>query len=262
MSYESELIFAKELAREAGQVMLKYFRTKEAEPTWKPDDTPLTVADTTINDLVISRVKAAYPEDGILGEEASYEPARERLWVVDPIDGTKPYSLGMPLSTFSLALVDRSDGQSRLGVTFDPWLDELYYAVVGEGAFLNEEQIHTTTDTSLQRAAIAASSRSNKYDEAEYRAGSFSDAVRAAGGLTLGFSSFVYTANRVARGQLAGAIVGNAGAWDIAASSLLIQEAGGVVTDLTGAPRRFDEAGIGCVQAANHDIHRKMMELL
>jgi myo-inositol-1(or 4)-monophosphatase len=103
VSYEKELRFATDLAQEAGAIMDRYFRAEDIGTELKQDLTPVTVADTTINDLVIDRVQQSYPEHGVLGEENSYEPTRDRIWVVDPIDGTVPFSLGIPTSTFSLA---------------------------------------------------------------------------------------------------------------------------------------------------------------
>ena len=117
MSYEKELDFAKALALEAGEIMRKYFRSDRLGTVQKDDLTPLTVADTAINDLVIERVQHEFPEHGVLGEEASYEPNRQWIWVVDPIDGTSPYSCGIPISTFSLALVNKKDGQPYVSVT-------------------------------------------------------------------------------------------------------------------------------------------------
>lgn len=262
MSYEAELQFAKQLAREAGEIMRQYFGSDQLNTEFKPDNSPLTVADTIINQHVIEAVQGAYPEDGILGEEASFAIDRERLWVVDPIDGTMPFSIGIPVFTFSLALVNKHDGQPVVGVTYDPFLDQMYSAVKGGGAFLGDQQLRATDQKTINKAVIAASSRPLEYEGVRYNAGAFSDAVRLLDGRTLGFASFVYTSNRIATGQIAGSVVGGCGAWDVAASSLIVQEAGGVVTDLRGEPRRFDEDGVGCVQAANPTLHAKIMELL
>src|SRR5690606_7148188 len=98
------LAFAKTLATEAGQIMRDHF-VLGIDTEWKQDATPLTIADTSINQLVIDQVKQRFPTHGVLGEEASFGTDREYLWVVDPVDGTMPYSHGIPTSTFSLALV-------------------------------------------------------------------------------------------------------------------------------------------------------------
>src|SRR5690606_9265702 len=115
-SYKAELDFAMEMASDAGKIMKKYFRSEAIDTQWKADHTPLTIADKKINDLLIERVENHYPDHGVIGEESSYMEERDMVWVADPIDGTSPYTLGIPTSTFCLALVDRSDGQPVIAV--------------------------------------------------------------------------------------------------------------------------------------------------
>ena len=98
------LEFAKKLAKEAEEIALKYF-SFETETSQKDDSTPLTKADTEINDLVIRRINEAYPEHSIYGEEKSYIKADSKyIWVCDPIDGTMAFECGLPLFVFSIAL--------------------------------------------------------------------------------------------------------------------------------------------------------------
>src|SRR3989339_1076408 len=119
---ENYLEFAKNLAKEAEEIALRYFSFK-VENTWKEDNTPLTKADTEINDLVIKRVNEAFPEHSIYGEEQSELKENSKyIWVCDPIDGTMPFSNGSPIFTFSIALVDQSSGLPILGVINDPVL--------------------------------------------------------------------------------------------------------------------------------------------
>jgi len=107
---EQYLEFAKKLAKEAEEISLKYF-SFEVERIIKEDNTPLTKADTEINDLVIKRINEIYPEHSIYGEEKSELKENSKyIWVCDPIDGTMPFSNGLPIFTFSIALVDQSNG--------------------------------------------------------------------------------------------------------------------------------------------------------
>lgn len=260
MNYEKELQFATDLARQAGKVMSQYFQSVESQTEWKEDHTPLTVADTTINELVIKKVQESYPEHGVLGEEDSFKPDREMIWVVDPIDGTAPFSLGIPVSTFSLALVDRSDGQPLVGVTYDPFLDEMYTASKGSGAFLNEKPIHVSGKTDFVRSYLSLSSRGLEGDGFSYRPSHIMEELRDKGAKMLSFVSFVYTSNRVASGQFLSTVVGETNPWDIAACALLVQEAGGIVTDFHGEKRRFDEVADGCLMSANKTIHEQMLK--
>jgi myo-inositol-1(or 4)-monophosphatase len=100
------------------------------------------MAHTKINDFVIREVKRQFPKHGVHGEEASFAPEREFVWVCDPVDGTMPFSIGLPISTHSLALT--KNGVPMLGVVYEPFADRLYTAIKGEGAYLNSKPIHVS----------------------------------------------------------------------------------------------------------------------
>ena len=263
MKYQKELKFAKELAQEAGKIMRRYFKAEDIGTTWKEDNTPLTVADTKINSLVIKKVKAAFPDDGVLGEEESFEPERDRIWVVDPIDGTVPFSLDMPTSTFLLALVDRSDGQPVVAVVYDPYLDHLYTATKGGGAFLNGIRLESSKTMKIFQGYVSVYGPPTKTDGIDYSPGWVMDELRIKGAKNLSFVSGAYTASKIAAGNFAVVLAGSpASPWDFAAICLLVKEAGGMVTDLEGKPRRYDEFGFGCVLAANQQILTDILELV
>jgi myo-inositol-1(or 4)-monophosphatase len=261
MTYRVELQFVQNLAKEAGSIMKKYFEAEEdLDHEWKDDHTPVTIADTKINRLVIDRVKAAYPKHGVLGEEESYKPERDLIWVVDPIDGTLPFSLGIPTSAFSIALVDRADGQPVVALTHDPFLDHTFYAVKGQGAYLNGKPIHTTDKYDLRHGYMCIGSKSGKGPGYEYSAGRVMEYFRDQGVKTLNYMSLVYGANRVATGQFYAAAGVGVYAWDMVACALLVQEAGGIVTDIKGDKRRFDETGDGFIMAANKQVHKLIVD--
>jgi len=256
-SYKAELDFAMEMAVDAGKIMKKYFRSEEVGTEWKTDHTPLTVADNKINDLLIERVEKRYPSHGVIGEESSYMEERDIVWVVDPIDGTAPYSLGIPTSTFCLALVDRSDGQPVIAVVYDPFLDHLYTAKRGAGAFLNENKIKTSMAKNFHHSYIAVNGFSKKIENGRVliRPGKLMERIRHDhGGKCLTFQSHVYTAMKVASGELVGSVLAFGSPWDAAAASLIVEEAGGLSTDLNGMTRRYDEFANGTVVAANQAI--------
>ena len=138
---EEYLEFAKKLAKEAEIIALKYF-SFEVEKTWKEDDTPLTLADTEINDLVIKRINESYPEHSIYGEEKSEIKENSKyIWVCDPIDGTSGFSLGLPIFVFSIALVDQQTGMPILGLINDPVMKNMSWAYKGAGAYRNNQKI-------------------------------------------------------------------------------------------------------------------------
>lgn len=259
--YANELIFASELAKEAGKIMKRYFRAEDIGTEWKEDNTPLTLADITINDHVIERVKKTFPNHGVIGEEASFERERDLVWVVDPIDGTKPFSLGMPVSTFVLALVDRTDGQPLIGVVYDPYLDHLYTATKGGGAYLNGKRLKASEATSFFKgyATVYGYGTAIKTNTINYQPGRVIDNLHVKGASVLNISSGAYTGAKVASGEFLTVVEAGGKPWDSAAPCILVQEAGGVVTDLEGKPRRFDETSLGCVLAANQTI---LLEIL
>lgn len=259
------LEFAKDLARQAGDIMERYFQAEDIGTVMKEDATPLTVADTAINDLVIEEVKKRYPEHGVIGEEASYMSERDFVWVVDPIDGTIPFSLAMPLSTFSLGLVSRSDGQPLAGVIFDPFLKHLYWSAQGVGSFLNETKINTSNQETLDRSYISIIGTfggDTKTPGIKLQTGAYIRALENKGSKHLSLLSQAYSAARVASGELVGSIFAYGSPWDSAAAALIVSEAGGVVTDLNGKVRRYDKFENGCLLSANQSIHKQLLEVV
>ena len=263
--YDNELAFAVDLARDAGKIMQRYFRAEDIGTEWKEDNTPLTVADTKINDLVIERVKKAFPTHSVIGEEASFEAKDDKfVWVIDPIDGTKPFSLGMPVSTFLLALVDRTDGQPLLGVVYDPYLDHMYTATKEEGAYLNAKRLKTSKATSFFKgyATVYGYAHAVKTSTINYQAGRVTNNLYAKGASVLNLSSGAYTGAKIASGEFLAMVDATGKPWDSAALCILVQEAGGVVTDLEGKQRRFDEVGLGCVLAANQTLLLEILDMI
>ena len=141
------LEIAKDIALKAGGIMKQYF-SFETHKELKQDHTPVTLADTTINSLVIQELKKHFPNHGVLGEEESnYDENNEYIWVCDPIDGTIPFSIGMPTNVFSLALTH--NGEVILGVIYDPYLDRMVWAEKGKGTFCNGKQIFVSKAENL-----------------------------------------------------------------------------------------------------------------
>lgn len=261
MNYDKELTFAKELAYEAGTIMRRYFRAEDIGTEWKEDSTPLTAADTAINSLVIKRVQETFPEHGVIGEEDSFEHERDLLWVVDPIDGTGPFSLGIPISTFSIALVDRKDGQPVLAVVYEPHFEHMYSAVRGHGAFLNDTPLKTSSAETLARNYFLIVG-GFKNETPTYLTGKCIDVIRDQDGKTMSVPSFIYFGCKIATGEFAGAVAGLKTTWDLVTVALIVQEAGGVVTDLQGNPQRYDGDCRGLVAAANPAIHERLMQAI
>ena len=135
---EEYLEFAKDIAYQAGKIMIKYFNQNN-RASYKGDKTIVTIADKEINSYLIARVKERYPTHAIDGEEEQ-EGKSNFVWVCDPIDGTAMYARHIPVAVFSLALV--IDGIPNIGVVYDPFTDNLYSAIKGKGAYKNNEKIY------------------------------------------------------------------------------------------------------------------------
>ena len=250
------LEFTKNIAKEAEEIALKYF-SFETEHIWKGDDTPLTKADTEINDLVIKRVNESYPDHSIYGEERRDEKKNSKyVWVCDPIDGTMPFSNGLPTFTFSIALVEQETGQPILGVVNDPVMKNMYWAYKDGGAYRNGNRIKVSDHTSLKNTYLST--------DASGKAVGFSNLpllnlLSEKKCKTMKFLSFIYGAIQVANGKFVGAVFYNKYAHDVAAVKIITEEAGGKVTDLNGGDRRYDINGLGCI-VSNGKTHQEILE--
>ena len=249
MEYQQELEFAKTLAYEAGDVMRRYFQADDIDVQFKEDTTPITIADTTINQMVIDRVREQYPDCGVIGEEGSFETDRSKLWIVDPIDGTKPYSMGIPVSTFCLAYV--VDGQVLASVVNDPFQRRLYSATRGGGAYVNDTPIHVSDHPTTEGGSFMIGGRNLNELVVELRKGANAYELY----------SYSYGAMQVASGIFVAAGMEYGSPWDAAAASLIVQEAGGVVTDLNGNTRNYSEWGEG-ILATNSLVHDNLVRVL
>jgi fructose-1,6-bisphosphatase/inositol monophosphatase family enzyme len=252
---QAELTFATVLARDAGKVMLDQFGL-HTSVTWKEDGSPVTGSDVDINQLIIDRVRATFPDDGVLGEEASYEADRDRLWVVDPEDGTQAESIGVPLATTCIALV--VNREPVMGVIYDPFMDRMFQACAGEGAFMNGEKLAVSEKDALTSAYVYLSARMGGGFASS---GQITDRLIAAGGKPFSFRSFAYGCMLVATKGMVGAIAGHLEPWDAAATSVILQEAGATLTDFHGSPVVYDRNSDGFL-ASNGKLHSQLLEAI
>lgn len=251
------LEFAKSLAYQAGDIMLAYFKVG-VDNQLKADKSPVTEADIKINDLVIKAVNSKYPEHSILGEEASHiKEGSQYVWVCDPIDGTIPFTHGIPTNMFSLALV--KDGEPTLGVLYDPYMERLYSAEKNNGAFLNETAIvvNNKRDPNELRVGLSSPPRSRSFcDMGRLQANLYKKGIRF-----FYFGSTTYETALVASGQITASIFSGKTAHDIAAAKIIVEEAGGKVTDLQGNEQRYDKPINGAI-VSNGEAHKALLELI
>ena len=251
--YSRELAAAKEIARRAGAVMLRYFEVEKGT-LLKEDNTPVTLADKEINRLVIEELETQF-DDGIIGEEESTaEYGAGRRWICDPIDGTKGFILGTPMSMFSLGFV--VDGVATLGVAYDPFLDKLYCAARGIGSFCNGTPL-SVSHKSIAEAYVGLSGNAKKIDR-------YADCITRlaeSGAEIVSFSGSVYKMCMVARGSLVGYMEAGINPHDTAAGEVIVEEAGGKVTDFKGQPLDYSKRFKGAV-FSNTIVHQELLDSL
>ena len=251
---EEYLDFAKDIAKYSGKVMIKYFKQNNGA-SYKGDKTIVTLADTEINSYLIKRVKEKYPSHSVDGEEEQFGKS-DYVWVCDPVDGTAMYARHIPVAVFSLALVIK--GQSMVGVVFDPFTDSLYTAIKGKGAYKNGEKI-TVNDYELDDMKTVC-----HYDlwvGADYN---ISNVLQELGNKTyiIGLGSIIRACMCVASGDFSLAIFPGTKHknCDIAAVKVIVEEAGGKVTDLFGNEQRYDESINGAI-ISNGKVHSEVVAI-
>lgn len=246
---EEVLDFAVKLAREAGAIMLRHFSLDLAHET-KADNSPVTVADKEINQLVVDAIRKAYPDHGIVSEELAEVQAKSPyVWLCDPIDGTVPYSMAVPIATFSLALC--KDGVPIAAVVYDPFTKRMYTSVKGEGAWLNGERKLQVNTAPLRKSITGVT----------YPRELFGVLVDECKTMNPIFWSTFYVAMQVALGNMTAMVHKGNHPWDAAATKLIVEEAGGKVTDLFGNDQRYDQPTRGLL-ATNGVVHDELLALI
>jgi len=254
------LNFAIQTARDAGGVLID--RLGRAQVSNKGDIDLVTEADLASEKLIIERIKSHYPRHAILAEEsgvtAGVEVAAGKSdwkWIIDPLDGTTNYAHGYPCFCVSIA-VERA-GAIEIGVVYDPTRDEVFAAERGQGATLNERPIRVSTVDDLNTAMLCTGFPYNVRERPNF-ARDFvnftmsAQAVRRDGSAALDLAYLAY-------GRFDGFWEDGLNAWDVAAGVLLIEEAGGRVTNYQGA--RLD-IYTPKVLATNGRVHDAMMRVL
>ena len=244
------LEFAKEIAYEAGKIMLKYLNAKDIS-SYKGDKTIVTLADKEINKYLIDRVKEKFPTHSVDGEEEKFGDSNY-VWVCDPVDGTAMYARHIPVAVFSLALV--VDGEPKIGVVYDVFTDTLYSAIKGEGAYKNGEKISVNN---YKLDDIRSVSNYDMWPEAEYNV---YETIKELGKKTyfVSIGSVIRGALCVASGEFNLAIFPGTKRknCDIAAVKVIVEEAGGKVTNLFGEEQRYDEDINGAI-ISNGVVHEE-----
>jgi myo-inositol-1(or 4)-monophosphatase len=218
----------------------------------------VTIADRRSQDAITQVLLEEFPGDAVDGEEGrAGPPDAERVWYVDPLDGTTNYSRGMPFYCVSIAL--RVAGETTAGVVYDPVRDEMFAASKGAAATVNGQPLRVSGVSRLDRALVVAQAQSSV--PAEIRAyAELVEALMLACGGVRAFGSPALTLCAIACGRLDAYCEHAMAAWDIAAGQLILEQAGGTLTTFTGAPHR--SAGSADVVASNGLIQAELVSVL
>jgi len=256
MMMDELLKFIIRCVEESGKIQKKHFQ-KALKVKYKGDINLVTNVDLECQEKIISLIRREFPNDDILSEEQQnvLSNAKNR-WIIDPLDGTTNYAHGYPFFCTSLAY--EKDGDLIAGAVYNPIFGELFYARKGYGSYLNGDRIKVSRIRDIKVALLCtgfpydlATSKRNNIDNFLrfiFRA----QAIRRDGSAALNLSY-------VAAGRFDGFWEIKLNPWDVAAGTLLVREAGGIVTDFKGNPVDIykDE-----ILASNGLIHAQMIEIL
>lgn len=217
----------------------------------------VTEADLGAETIILRRLKVQFPEHRFYSEEAGYEgyAHSEFLWIIDPLDGTVNFTAGLGLFSVSIGLVYK--GQPMMGIVYAPLYDELYHAVAGEGSFLNDDKISVSRNDALSDCIINIGLSCHYSDEQFAQSFAICEkAAKASRGVRI-FESGALTACYIACGRMDGKISLKTDPFSNTAGTVIIQEAGGKVTDFAGRGWSVKMKDIVC---SNGLIHREILK--
>lgn len=233
---------ASEAARHAGALMLKHRDRLESIPVErKARHDYVSEVDRACEQVIRTEISRRYPGHAILGEEEGLQGSAEEVWIIDPLDGTSNYLRGIPHYAVSIAYT--AGGRVEHGVIYDPVRDEMYTASRGEGAFLNQRRIRVSGRGGLDGAVLGTAFPFRKRRLLTAYLGMFQalfaqvEDIRRAGTASLDLAY-------VACGRLDGFWELGLKPWDVAAGALMVQEAGGVIMDITGGDRWLESGHV------------------
>lgn len=235
MSYQRELQVALDAAHQAGDILLRHYRgdTRSWE---KSEDNPVTLADLEADRAIAAVLRAAFPDDGLLSEEALSDPSRvekHRVWIVDPMDGTKEFTKEIPEFAVSIALVE--NGEPMMGVVRNPAADVTVWASKGDGAFRDGERARVSSIDRLEDAVMIASRTEISREKFKDHEGWFRE-IRPVGSIAWKLACIA-----CGEGDLNISLAPK-NEWDVCAGDVLVREAGGIYIAFDGSNRLYNQA--------------------
>lgn len=252
------LELARRLAFQAGALQRDRYEKQLEIDTKSAAIDLVTEVDRACEQLIVAGIEAARPQDAILAEEGHGDDATEAAtrWIIDPLDGTTNFAHGFPRFCVSIGVERR--GERAVGVVYDPLLDECFEAVRGSGAWLGERRLQVTRESELERALVATGFAYDVHRSDDDNLASFRNVVKSARGIRRDGSAALDLCY-VAAGRLDAYWEFKLHAWDVAAGFLILEEAGGRLTNARGGPA--DRSGREVV-ASNGNVHAALLEKL
>ena len=250
--------FAIDIAQEAGQLLCRLYSEHHTVQTKSSDIDLVTEADVASEQLIVAAISRAFPSHRILSEEGlgdldAFVAGSSPVWLVDPLDGTVNYAHGYPAWGVSLALCQA--GQVLAAVTFDPLREEIFWAQQAQGAWCNGERLEVSDVAGLRHALVATGFAYRRATLADNNLAEFGAVMPRVQGVRRAGSA-VFDLAHLAGGRLDGYWEMHLNPWDWAAGWLLVEEAGGKITDMRGEPWSLLA---GDMVATNSHLHPELL---
>ncbi len=252
----ARLGLAREVARRAGALQRERYETDLTIVSKSASIDLVTEVDRACEALIVAAIRDAFPDDAILAEEGGIGagPGAEYCWIIDPLDGTTNFAHGFPRFCVSIG-IERRD-ERVIAVVYDPLLDECFEAARGAGAWLGTRRLSVSRETELGRGLFATGFPYDVHTSDDDNLEAFARVVKSARGIRRDGSAALDLCY-VAAGRIDGYWERKLHAWDVAAGILLVEEAGGRVSDEQGGP--VDRSGRELV-ATNGPLHASLLE--
>lgn len=222
---------------------------------WKADGTPLTVTDKIVNNMVVESICTNFPHVQVASEEGEwlFDPKSEYVLICDPVDGTIPFSHGIPISTFCVSVLKNM--KPYVAVIYDPFFDRMWHATKGQGSFLGKNKVSVSDKKDLKGTLVAAHFYPSHFPKAH-------KTLEDSGVFWVQCASAAYFGGLIASGEFAASITSAKQIWEPPAMQLIVEEAGGKATDPLGNELDYSKGKMQGNLISNGFLHEKLLEIL
>lgn len=267
MAFGKELKTALKAAKNAGKYLVANQEKVVIERQKGSSKNYATIQDLQSDKIILDTIKSDFPDDFILSEESVTElKEKTRLWIIDPLDGTRNYANGLPYYSVSIALFQ--DGEMKVGVIYAPsYNDELFHAVKGQGAFLNNKSLNTINPNQALSASLVGTGFAYFKGEELKKALELYEKVLNQSADVVRFGSAALDLCHVAVGRIGAYYESGLKPWDLAGGILILQEQKGIVTDYNGKELDIFKSENGkfsveILSSKNNTIHSELEKIL